>query len=327
MTYLNTAYSTSTDNAAAAITAIKAALTASGWTQATNTWTKAVSGGPTLSVTISATALSSSGILAVTLGSTTSTTTRYLYAGNSTLTNSLIGVEYSIGPSHFYLRFTGPGPGLTGAFDSPKGSPSTFMLLTTYTPYFSTSNGGAAAARRWALVSSIGSSSPTASISSPPTAQYQITAPAPDTGTLENDIELLTVRPVIQDTPAVGDLIPNKTYGAGDVYWPFILDSATRGLMGRLDNVYFGGDNYSNAAGDDVSLKHTRDNVLINTYKYVRTVPAYFPNTSGVVWYTPFGICNPVPTASQGVTTAGTGLTAVNAAGGPNILIKKGDGS
>lgn len=326
MTYLNTSYST-TATPSTAITAIKSALTASGWTQSpTNTWTIVVSGGQTLSVTITATDLSPSGILAVTLGSTSATTTRYLYAGNTTLTNSLIGVEYSIGPSHFYLRFTGPASGQIGAF-SAQGSPSTFMLLTTYTPYFSTSNGGATAARRWALVSSIGSSSPTASISSPPTAQYQITAPAPDTGTLENDIELLTVRPVIQDTPAVGDLIPNKTYGAGDVYWPFILDSATRGLTGRLDNVYFGGDNYSTGAGDDPALKHTRDNVLINTHKYVRTVPAYFPNTSGVVWYTPFGVCNPVPTASQGVTVAGTGLTAVNAAGGPNILIKKGDGS
>jgi hypothetical protein len=271
--------------------------------------------------------LTGAGILAVTLGSSSSTTTRYIMSGNSTLTNSLVGVEYSFGPSHFYLRFTGPNTGQAGAFDASKGSPSTFILLTTYTPYFSTSNGGAIGSRRWALVSSLGSSSPSATISTPPTAQYQITIPAPDTGTLENDVELLTVRPAIQDTAAVGDLIPNKTYGAGDVYWPFILDSASRGLLGRLDNVYFGGDNYSTQAGDSALLLHTRDNVLINTYTHVRSVPAYFPNTSGVVWYTPLGLCNPVPTATNGVTTAGTGLAATAAAGGPNILIKKGDGS
>jgi len=248
-------------------------------------------------------------------------------SGNSTLTSSFVGLEYSISSSHFYIKLTGPNTSTTGYFNATYGSPTTYILLTTYTPYFTTDNSGAATTRRWALVSSIGNSSPSsASITVPPTAQKAIFMPAPDTGTIGNTAELLTIRPAIQDIAAVGDLIPGKTYGAGDVYWPFIIDHPTLGIVGRLNNVFFGGDNYFSLAGDSSTLIHSRANVLIAGDRYVRSVPAYFQNSAGTVWYTPFGTCYPSTTFSQGIADGQPVLASV-AYGGPNIIIKRGSGA
>jgi hypothetical protein len=320
----------SASNGAEIVTRIKSELTTAWGAPSGSTWTSAVPGGPTLVVTISATSLGANGSLSIVLGSNEGTTSRYIMSGNSTLTSSFVGLEYSISSSHFYIRLTGPTNSVTGTFNATYGSPSTFILLTTYTPYFTVDNGGSAESRKWAIVSSLGSGIPSsATITTPPTAQQTITLPYSDVspGSSTDSAELLTIRPAIQDTAAVGDLIPNKAYAAGDVYWPFIIDSVNRGLIGRLDNIYFGSDNYF-LAGDTATLRHTKESVVIGGVRYVRTIPAYFPNSAGSIWYTPLGLCNPTVTTIQGVAGAAntTGLAATAAAGGPIVLIKRGNG-
>jgi hypothetical protein len=128
----------------------------------------------------------------------------------------------------------------------------------------------------------------------------------------------------VQDVTAVGDLLPGRAFGGGVVYWPFIVDEAyPNGLRGYLKNIYFGGDNY--LLGSEVSNQlHSDTNLTVGGLKHVLTRPAYFPNSANAICYTPLGNTGVISTTGYGVTATAYPSTEL---GGPNIIIKKGDGS
>lgn len=326
MTYGNTVIAT-TANAAEIVTRIKSELISSGWTlSSTATYTSPDTSTP-LIVTFSQTTLSTGGVLPLSVGVSGNMITRYVSSGSSVTSTSYIGLEYSISNTHFYIGLMGPTAGVSGALDASKGSPKTSIMLTTYTPYF-TSN--STTARQWCVFSCFGTSSPGAgSISALPTANAKVWYPNPSTNAIET-AELLTLRPAVQDQTAVGDLPKSKTYGDGEFVWPFVINSDTLGLIGRMNNVFFGSENYYISPGDTSSYIQNRASVVIAGSRYERSLPAYYPTTqaSPNLWYTPFGTCYNIATTTNGVpATAAATVDITSAPGGPNIFVKRGDGS
>lgn len=321
MTYGSIIKSSATDGSEI-ITEIKSQLTSSGWTASGNTYTSA-NASPALTVTFNSNSLATNGILDISLGISGNTQRCYVVSGNTTLTSSFVGLEYSISNTHFYINLIGPAGSVTGKLDATLGSPRTFALLTTYTPYFTSNN---VTSRQWAVISSFYNSPGTPSVSSLPTATPKVYYPNPTTGTLETG-ELVTMRPAIQDQSAVGDLISNKTVGGSEIYWPFVICSDTLGVIGRLNNIFFGGDNYT-LAGDTTAQLHNRTSVLINSERYARQLPAFWPNSSNSQWYTPLGTCEVTTNKASGINGTSNAIIDISsAAGGPNIVVKRGDGT
>ena len=320
---------TSSDNGSGVVTLLTSAMSTAGWSgSGLGPWTT-VSGGTTLSVTFNQSNLSSGGVLPMTINGQSA----WVASGNSTFASSFVGVEYSIGPSHFYVKLVGPAKTVSGTTSATYGSHSSFVLLTKYIPYF-TSN--ATTSQHWALIQCFNGLPTTFSDTQFPTSSPIATILIGNIDGVTNSnpelCELATVRPVVQDEPSIGDLIPNKSYGDGIVYWPFIIINSTRGIVGRLSNVFFGGDNYliNAPTGDASSQLHSSLNVLIGTERYVRSIPAYHPRSDGSKWFTPFGepavVTNTGDNGCSGIADA-AGPSASVALGGPNIIIKKGDGS
>lgn len=321
MTYGAIIKSSATDGSEI-ITEIKAGLTASNWTVSGDTYTSP-NASPALIVTFNSNSLLTNGVLDISLGIAGNTQRCYVVAGNTTLSSSFVGLEYSISNTHFYINLIGPSGSVTGRLDPTLGSPRTFALLTTYTPYFTSNN---VTSRQWVVASSFYADPGTPSISTIPTATAKVYYPNPSTGTLETG-ELVTMRSAVQDQSSVGDLIVNKTTGATEVYWPFVICSDTLGIIGRLNNVFFGGDNYT-LAGDITAQLHNRYSVIINGERYARQLPGFWPNSSSLQWYTPLGTCEVTTNKASGV--AGSSDATINissAAGGPNIIVKRGAGT
>jgi hypothetical protein len=317
---------TSATNGSEIITKIKAELASSGWTTSDSTTYTSPNASPALQVTFSSTSLATNGVIQIDVGVSGNKVTCYALSGNSTLTSSYVGLEWSISNTHFYINIIGPNKSTTGRVDATYGSVKSFTMLTTYTPYF-TSN--STTSRQWAAISSFWSAPGTPSISTLPAATAKIYYPNPSTGTLETG-ELITMRSAVQDQSVVGDLINNKTAGGSEIYWPYVISSDVIGVVGRLNNVFFGGDNYT-LAGDSSAQLHNRSSVIIGGNRYARQLPAFWPNSSSLQWYTPFGTCEVttnkecgIPGSSDAIIDITTGTASV---GGPNIVVKRGDGS
>lgn len=327
-TYGNTIIATgASSNASEVITRIKSELIASSWTLSSTATYTSPNGATPISVTFTSTTLGAGGVLELVLGTAGNTITRYVTSGNTSLNNSWVGLEYSISDTHFYIGLMGPTAGVSGALDASKGSPKTSILITTYQPYFTSNN---VTSRQWAVGACFASTVPAQTIATLPTANAKVWYPNPTTGTIES-AELLTMRPAVQDQTAIGDLPNNKSYGDGEFLWPFVINSDTLGLVGRLNNVFFGSENYYISPGDSSTSIQNRSSVLINGLRYSRSLPSYYPTTqaSPNLWYSPFGTSYNLATTANGVPAGPADATVdiTSAPGGPNIYIKRGDGS
>ncbi len=316
MTYFTGTVASAT-NGSEIITALKSALAASGWSTSDGGVTySSTSGGTTLTVAFTSTSMSGSGNLSLVIEGQTFTVT----SGNSTLVGSYVGVTYSIAADLFYLRLTGPVTGQVGPADASYGSPTSFILLTKYTPYLSSNSD---TSKHKVVVSSYYAGfSPTYTVAGSTNGLTHLVRVV-YTGGVASDGELLTVRPAVQDITSVGDQVPSSLYGnAGIVYWPYIITSASAGgIVGRLNNVFFASEAYL-LAGDSVVNPDFAE-VFVSGNRHVRHRAAYFPSSANSIGWTPLGSTGPVNTSVGGVNQ----FAGEPSMGGPYIIVKKGDGT
>jgi hypothetical protein len=316
MTYTKSSTYSGTADGSALLNIITTQLAASGWTNAAGTYSS-TSGGTTLSITPPV-AFGTNGKMLFT-SPDFSGASFYLISGNTTFSGSYMEVELSISPDHFYLKIMGPSQALTGANDVTYGSPSSFVLLTKYTPY-SASNSNAA--NHKVMLASFSSDPGTWTSASAGTAAFSSSGRAINQDAAQETIELATMRPAIQDQPAVGDLAPSKKFLGGDILWPYVIIGGTSGLIGRVNNCFFAGDNYLAGSGDQSGQLANKTELVVNGLRYARTLPCYYPSASGTIGFSPLGVNAIATTTAQGTNSGTPGISN----GGPNIYIKKGTG-
>src|SRR6478735_4075151 len=319
MSYTKQVVITSDGTGAAVISAIKTQLAAAdGWSTADGgtTYTNSTSG-VTLSVAFPFTTIQTGGKIELALNDRPVT----VFTGLSTLTSATIGFEVSAGPDFFYLCASGGYAGQPGA-DATYGSPKSFAMLTTISPYFTSDT---VADDRICVIACAYTTAATTTVGGPTSTppgplNYQVYVKKGLNAGSWVTAELATMRPAVQDIAVDGDLVPNKQSAGNIVYWPFVVIETASGLRGRLNNVFFGGENYL-LSGEITAQQHTSAAVLINGVRHVLTLPCYMPNSGNQQIYSPLGTCTNVTTTPGGVTGIWDSL------GGPNIIIKKGNGS
>lgn len=308
MAYSKQFFTVATNDAPEVVSAIKAGLTAAGWTDAGGgSYTKTYDSTP-LNVTITATTLDSSGRLAVVMNGLTF----YLSAGKQIVAGNTVGLEFSMFEDIFYVKLTGPGPTTGG--DATYGSPATSVLLTRYVPYTSANSNKA---DHWAAIGSPSAQAAWASASIGFGWNYQ-GGRAGLSGSNES-IELATIRPAIQDDANVGDLLPSRVFGSGIIYSPFVIVGTNVGLIGRLRNVFFGSEAYL-LTGDTVA--HTDPTVYVGAVPYVTVTPHAYPTASASVVFSAYGRSNVLQTAAYGAT--GSSYYATPGSSGPYIIVRGG---
>jgi hypothetical protein len=334
--YVNKTYAFSSTTNTALVSDIRASLTQSGWTQSAGTtgiYTSPTGSATSLTVTIPTdiTTLSfPNGRLKITLGATGGSGNRpsqdvWLASGNTSSMPSVIHMEISINDSLFFIKLTGPGPGITGAGNATNGSPTTFAMLTTYTPYIS----GWITDPKECIVAASYYTDPGTSTLSPPASipyNYHVKYFDPDVsgGSMVN-ATLLTMKNVWESSNTIFQP-PSRLYGGGEISWPYVAVSASRGVIGRINNVVFAAPVAKNVS----ETTPQKLNILIDGFRYVMTKPHGFPyaSTAGSALGQATSIAS--QTNGSNVSNAEIAISAFSSvfnACGPWTYIMKGDGS
>jgi hypothetical protein len=292
---------TSTSNGSEILTQIRNMLSAAGWTQSGNLFTRTV-GARTSTVNLNSTSFTTTQYHMVTLNGVNF----YLWTGTTTLVNAPFSVEISVDSDLFYVAIRGPRAFEVGTEDLTYGSTKSFALLTTIVPYLSVD---ASEDAQQVVLGSYTSPSRT-TFTNKVYSKVGLNAAGNASG------ELATMRPAVQDV-AVGDQLNNNAVAGNIMYWPYVLIEDVSGVRGMLKGVYFGGENY--ALTGDSSKLYENLNVRVEGLRYMTTVPFYAPNANpSIVGYSPLG----TPTANvQQASTDSGGFS-----GGPIIIVKKGNG-
>lgn len=334
--YVNKTYAFTSTTNTGLVSDIRASLIQAGWTQSAGTtgiYTSPSGSATSLTVTIPTTTTTLSfpnGSLKITLGTTASSGNTpsqdvWIASGNTTSMPSVVHMEISINDSLFFIKLTGPGPGITGAGNATNGSPTTFAMLTTYTPYIS---GWITDSKKCIIAASYYTDPGTSTMSPPASIPYNYNVkyfdPDVSSGSMVN-ASLLTMKNVWESSNTIFQP-PSRLYGGGEISWPYVAVSSSRGIIGRLNNVFFAAPVAKNS-GEAAPQKL---NILIDGFRYIITKPHGFPyaSTAG----SPLGQATSISSQTNGSSTA-TAEVAISAfasdfnACGPWTYIMKGDGS
>lgn len=228
----------------------------------------------------------------------------YLHIGASSLAGTW-RFTFVSGPQHVFICVDGPTPAGTGPASATFGSHRGFFFVTTIERLYDNDTNNAL------RVCSGGSHTSTNVI----TYEHRVFVRLGLDSVSNAPAELVTMRPMVQDVTAVGDLPPSRAAASNIMYWPIMVCEQIGGYRGRLNNIFFGGDNY--VLGDDT-----------NTQRYNGVSPTVDgkPCTS----LEPFWIVQAVSNSGQysplgmpGANGSGIPLTAANDAtdGGPTIIV------
>jgi hypothetical protein len=234
-------------------------------------------------------------------------------------------MEVSISDSFFFIKLTGPGPAKTGAGNATNGSPSTFAMLTTYNTYIS----GWLADSKKCIVAASYYTSPGTSTLSPPASipsNYQVKYFDPDVSSGSMVSATLLTMKNVWESSITAFQPPSRLYGGGEISWPYVAVSSSRGILGRLNNVFFA----APVAKNNSEVAPQKINILIDGLRHIITKPHGFPyaSTSG----SPLGQATSIASQTNGISTtsAEVALSAFETdfnACGPWTYIVKGDGS
>jgi hypothetical protein len=259
------------------ITAIRGQLTAAGWSNSSNVFTKTTDG-TTLTVNVAANAFGANGDYTFTLNGTSVV----LGFGAAINASHERYVEICVLSDFFWVKVVGPTPAQRG---NVYGSPASSVMLTRYVPI--SADQLTDKSKHWAVTGMSTAGLHDESTPSP-WAYSNVRHGFQGTGSVVYS-ELATIRPTIQDVLNVGDLLPSKAILGGIVYWPFVIVNSTEGVVGRLRNVFFGGETYA-LTGDLAANLHNDAEVYINGTQYKTTTPHAYPTTDSTRQpYTAFG--------------------------------------
>jgi hypothetical protein len=295
----------SASNGSEIVTKMAQMLLAAGWTNTTGTTYERTYAGKTMTVNLFSAAFATTAYHTVILNGISC----ILYTGATTLVNAPFYVEISVSDDLFFVTIRGPKSVETGTEDLTRGSPRSFALVTSITPYL---DADTVVDDQQCVVASHYSASRN-TMSAKVYMKKGLNGVANVTG------ELATVRPAVQDISAVGDQLANNTVANNIMYSPYVVIEDGQGWRGRLNNVYFGGENYALAGDSGASYKALQ--VRVDGLKYMTTCPYYLPNaTPSNTCYSPLG--NPTPDVTQ---SSGDGVGQFD--GGPVIIVKRGNGT
>jgi hypothetical protein len=164
----------------------------------------------------------------------------FLHTGASSLAGTW-RFTFLSGPQHAFICVDGPLAAGTGPASATYGSHRGFFFITTIQRLY---DSDAAAGNRICT----GGSHTSATVT---TFEHRVFVKTGLDTTTNAPAELLTMRPMVQDISALGDLPPTRAAASNIMYWPIMVCEQVGGYRGRLNNIFFGGENYN--IGDDVA--------------------------------------------------------------------------
>lgn len=299
-------------------TVVATELSASGWLYVSGTtWRNADN---SLVLALSSSPLGANGVWTLQWRSQTF----YLYTGQTNTTSSaLLGVELSVSQDHFYLSLTGPSVGQVGAADATFGSATTLFFLGRIVPYFDS------------YVSTANNVVAVGMVNSPPAFNIATTAQAISyhaayvvgvNGESGVGAEFLTMLPMVQDVPTVGDQPLVHLAGGGVQGFPIAVVDAMVGMRGRIMALFFNQVNYLVSTGDNDKILPNRLTGYIGGERYVVPHPPCVPNTTATTqFYTPFGLTAVLSNRQNGVLPSSWQTNPPQ--GGPLLMLRRGDGT
>jgi hypothetical protein len=225
-----------------------------------------------------------------------------LWTGGGSLTGTY---QWAIaaGPNHFFIVVEGPaasaGVGVTE--DVTWGSSRGFFGMFALEPYFTTDT----TKNNQVVAMSSNSSASKTSATSVWVAQSR-------SGVNWQEARLLTMKPMIQGVSAAGYQTPKAAANNLQVSFPIVVSENADGIRGRLKDIYFAGDSFSDT-GDFVGVQWQESNSggysNIDGHTHACLYPFFLPNVA--TQYSPLGV--PTRTTAQ---------TSEQINGGPAILVR-----